>query len=134
MTVEDFETVLNLIDDLMFLQEIHGGHLLVLSDGRLALTLRFLTNGESLQSLFFDFRISRVAVSYIIKSCFDTLVERMVPIFISLSSSSDEWHKIASKFENLTWILGVMVKIIMANLDYTKILKMKRLSSLSMIH
>ena len=45
------------------------GHRPVLSDKILALTLRFLATGESFQSLSFQFRISRVAASYIIKGC-----------------------------------------------------------------
>ena len=100
MNVEDFQTVLKHIDDLISRKEIQGGHRPVLPDERLALTLRFLATGESFQSLSFQFRIWRVAVSYIIKGYFDTIVERMVPIFISLPSSSDEWPKIAAKFEN----------------------------------
>ena len=100
MSVEDFETVLKHIDDHISPQEIQGGHRPVLSDERLALALRFLANGESFQSLSFQFRISRVAVSYIIKGCCDAIVERMVPIFISLPFSPDGWHKIAAKFEN----------------------------------
>ena len=42
MNVEDFETVLKHIDDLISPLEIQGGHRTVLSDQRLALTRRFL--------------------------------------------------------------------------------------------
>ena len=100
VSVENFETVLKHIDDLISPQKIQGGHHLVLSDERLALTLRFLATGESFQSLSFRFRISRVAVSCIIKRCCDAIVESIIPIFISLPFSPDEWHKVAAKFEN----------------------------------
>ena len=74
MNVEDFETALKNIDNLISPQEIQAGHRPVLSDERLALTLRFSATGESFQSLLFQFRISRVVVSYIIKGCCDTIV------------------------------------------------------------
>ena len=100
MSVEGFETVLKHINDLISPQKIQGGPHPVLSDERLALTLRVLATGESFQSLSFQFGISRVVVSYIIKSRCDIIVERMVPILISLPSFPNEWHKIAAKFEN----------------------------------
>ena len=47
MNAVDLEIVLKHIDDLIFPQEIQGGHPPVLPDERLALTLRFLATGES---------------------------------------------------------------------------------------
>ena len=47
MIVEDFETVLKHINDLISPQEIQAGHRPVLSDERLAMTLRFLATDES---------------------------------------------------------------------------------------
>ena len=67
MNVEDFETILKHIDYLISPQEIQGGHHPVLSDERLALTLKFLAPDESFQSLSFQFRISRLAVSSLSK-------------------------------------------------------------------
>ena len=57
MNVEDFQTVLKHIDDLISPKEIQGGHRPVLPDERLALILRFLATGQSFQSLSFQFRI-----------------------------------------------------------------------------
>ena len=115
MSVEDFETFLKNIDDLISPQEIQAGHRPVLSNESLALTPRFLATGETFQSLSFQFRISRVVVFYIIKGCCDAIVERNVPIFISLCSPPDEWHKIVAKFENL-WnyphALGAIVNML----------------------
>ena len=90
MSVEDFEIVLQHIHDLISLEEIQGGHRPISPDERLALTLRYLATGESLHSLSFHLRISRVAVSYIIKGCCDAVVKRMVSKFIPLLSSPDE--------------------------------------------
>ena len=100
MSVEDFEIVLQNINDLISPEEVQGGHHPISPDERLALTLKYLATGESFRSLSFQFRISRVAVSYIIKGCCDAIVKRMVPTFIPLPSSPDEWRRIAVKFEN----------------------------------
>ena len=100
MSVEDFEAVLSQIHDLIAPQEFQGGPRPISSDERLALAIRYMATGESFHSLSFQFRISRKAVSYIIKGCCDAIVERMVPIYIPLPSSPDEWRKIAVKFED----------------------------------
>lgn len=100
MSVEDFEIVLSHIDDLISPQErARGGNRPILSNERLALTLRFLATGESFHSLSFQFRISLGAVSYIIKGCCDAIVERMLHIFVPLPST-DEWGHIAERFEH----------------------------------
>ena len=43
----------------------------------------------SFQSLRFQFRISLNAASYIIKGCYNALVDELVPVFVK-SPSSDE--------------------------------------------
>ena len=82
MSVEDFETVLQHINDLISPKEIQGGQRPIPSDERLALTLKYLATVESFHSLSFQFRISRIAVLYIIKGCCDAIVKRMVPKFV----------------------------------------------------
>ena len=99
MSVEDFEAVLSQIHDLIAPQEFRGGPRPISSDERLELAIRYMATGESLHFLSFQYRISRKAVSYIVKGCCDAIVERMVPIYIPLPSSPDEWRKIAEKFE-----------------------------------
>ena len=96
--MEEFKTDLKHTDGFISSQVIQGSHLPVLSNERLASTLRFLATGESLQFLSFKFHISRFAVSYITKAVVTLLLK--IPIFISLPSPPDEWHKIAAKFEN----------------------------------
>ena len=95
MSLEDFEIVLGHIQDQITPKEIIGGTRPILADERLALTLQYLPTGESFRSLSFQFHISKAAVSYILASCCDAIVERMVSIFISLPSSTDEWLKMA---------------------------------------
>ena len=88
-----------------------GGHLPIMSDERLALTLHYIATEESLQSLSFQFRISLNAVSYIIKGCCNALVDELVPAFVKTSSSEQEWLEISKMFEtrwNYPHALGAM--------------------------
>ena len=73
-----------------------GGHLSIMPDERLALTLRYIATRESLS---FQFRISLNAVSYIIKGCCNALVDELVPVFVKTPSSEQEWLEISKKFE-----------------------------------
>ena len=100
MSVMDFEIVLQHIADLITTQEIQGGHRPIPPDERLALALRFLATGESFHLLSFQFRISLRVVSYffyIVEGCCDAIVKKMVPKFIPLPSSPNEWQKIITK-------------------------------------
>ena len=69
MDVGDFEFILGKISHLISPRQMSnfGGHLPIMPDERLALTLRYMAAGESFQSQ--SFRISLNAVSYIIKGC-----------------------------------------------------------------
>ena len=74
--VGDFEFILGKISHLISPRQMSnfGGHLPIMPDERLALTLRYIATGESFQSLSFQFRISLNAVSHIIKK-FELLFE-----------------------------------------------------------
>ena len=76
-----------------------GGHLPIMPDERLALTLRYIGTEESFQSLSFQFIISLNAVSYIIKGCCNALVDELVPVFVKTPSSEQKWLEISKKFE-----------------------------------
>ena len=54
MDAKDFEFALSQISHLISPREITGGHLPILSDERLVLTLRYMATDESFQ-LFFTF-------------------------------------------------------------------------------
>ena len=82
MDVGDFEFILGKISHLISPRQMSnfGGHLPIMPDERLALTLRYIATGKSFQSLSFQFRISLTAVSYIIKGCCNALVDELVPV------------------------------------------------------
>ena len=101
MDVGDFEFKLGKISHLISSRQMSnfGGHLLIIPDEKLALTLRYIATGESFQSLSFQFRISLNAVSYIIKGCCNVLVDVLVPVFVKTPSTEQEWPEISKKFE-----------------------------------
>ena len=92
MDVGDFEFIPRKISHLISPHQMSnfGGHLPIMPDERLALTLRYIATGESIQSLTFQFRISLNAVSYIIKECCNALVDELVPVFVKTPSSDQE--------------------------------------------
>ena len=106
MSLEDFERVLGYIQPVITPKEIIGGTRPILAGERLALTLRYLATGELFRSLSFQFRISKAAISYIVAGCCDAIVDKMVPTFIHLPSSTDEWLKIAERFVLFPHALG----------------------------
>ena len=101
MDVGDFEFILGKISHLISPCQMSnfGGHLPIMPDERLALTLRHIATGESFQSLSFQFRIPLNAVLYIIKGCCNALVDELVPVFVKTPSSEQEWLEISKKFE-----------------------------------
>ena len=101
MDVGDFKFILGKISHLISPCQMSnfGGHLPIVPDERLALTLRYIAIGESFQSLNFQFRISLNAVSYIIKGYCNDLVDELVPVFVKTPSSEQEWLEISKTFE-----------------------------------
>ena len=101
MDFGDFEFILGKISHLISPRQMSNfsGHLLIMPDEILALTLRYIATGESFQSLSFQFRISLNAVLYITKECHNALVDELVPVFVKTPSSEQEWLEICKKFE-----------------------------------
>ena len=113
MDVGDFEFILVKISHLISPRQMSNfdGHLPIMPDERVALTLRYIKTGESFHSLSFQFRIFFNAVSYIIKGCCNALVHELVPVFVKTPSSEQEWLEISKKFEarwNYSHALGAI--------------------------
>ena len=70
---------------------------------RLALTLRFLATGETFQSLHFQFRISRPAISYNVTEVCEAVTKMLGPSYLKVPSSEQEWLQIAKQLEE-KWI------------------------------
>ena len=76
----DYETFLNLlvaIEPFISPQESNHGVPTIEANERLILTLRFLATGETFRSLGYKFRISRSAISYIVISICEALINHL---------------------------------------------------------
>ena len=62
-----FQRILSYIEQDITRKQVLGGNKVISPNERLALTITFLTTGETYRSLSYQFRISTRAISYIIK-------------------------------------------------------------------
>ena len=99
MDFKHFNEILNLIAPDITPQEIIGGNKVISAAERLTVTLRFLATGETFQSLSFQFCISDRAISYIVKEVCNAIVKYLVPLYLKVPSTEEEWLSIADKFE-----------------------------------
>ncbi|XP_068735594.1 uncharacterized protein [Montipora capricornis] len=102
MKPADFHTILRRVKYIeadITSHQILGGNKVVTPPERLALALRFLATGETYRSLSFQFRISKAAISYIIKHVCDAIVKHMGPHFLKVPSPPEEWLAVANKFK-----------------------------------
>ena len=100
MHYEDFKTLLSYIERDITPHQVIGGHKVIAPAERLTLTLCFLATGESYRSLSFQFRISRAAISYIIKEVCEAINRHVEPVFMKCPSTDEEWLHVAKKFKN----------------------------------
>ena len=99
MDVIDFEFVWRKTSHLISPNETNGGHKPILSDERLAVTLRYMGTGDLSQSLSHQFRISLNEVSYIIKGCCEAMVQQVVLVFVRNAAYKQDWLEISKLFE-----------------------------------
>ena len=91
MSVTGYEFLLSQISDLISPNERINGNRPILADEGLALTLRYLATGESFQSLRYQFRISLVAVSYIVKGRCSAINVKLQNRFIERPNVQEKW-------------------------------------------
>lgn len=65
---------------------------------RLALTLRFLERGETFSSLEFQFRVSRITISYIVLEVCLAILSELGALCLQFPSTVDEWKALEDKF------------------------------------
>ena len=107
ISVTDYEFLLTQISDLILTPtERISRNRPILAGERLALTLRYLTTGESFQSLGYQFRISLV-----VKGCCSVINDSLQNMFIELLNCREKWLGTSRKFKqrwNYPYPLGAI--------------------------
>ena len=70
--------------------ETIDGNKVISAAERLTVTLKSLANGEMLQSLSFQFRISDRAISCIVKEVCNAIMKNPVPLYLKVLSTEEE--------------------------------------------
>lgn len=99
MAHEQFLKILTAIEPSVTKRQVIGGHKVISPAERLTLTLRFLATGETFRSLSFQFRISRSAISYIVREVCQAIFKVLGEKYLRVPTTVDEWLEIALKFE-----------------------------------
>ena len=79
MSPDQFKEILNAIEPDICKQSTKMGGQRIVPAERLALMLRFLATVESSQSLHFQFRISRPAISYVVTEVCEAITKKLSP-------------------------------------------------------
>ena len=99
MDFKHFNEILNLIAPDITPQEFIGGNKVISATERLTVKLGFLATSKTFQSVSFQLRISDRAISYIVKEVCNAIVKYLVPLYLKVPSTKEEWLSIAEKFE-----------------------------------
>ena len=98
MTPQHFSHLLSLVgpsinrQDTCFRRTIPPGE-------RLAITLRYLVTGDSMQTISFNYRVGHSTVSGIIHSTCDALWNVLLPQYMPRPSTAAEWKHVSEGFE-----------------------------------
>ena len=88
-TLPVFLNLLAAIEPFISPQESYHGVPTIKANKRFTLTLRFLVTGEILRSVGFKFRISRSAISYIVISVCEALVDHLGNLYLKTPSTNE---------------------------------------------
>ena len=70
-------------------------------DERLAITLRYLVTGDSMQTISFSYRVGHSTVSGIIDSTCDALWNVLLPQYMASPTTPAEWKRVSEGFEQI---------------------------------
>ena len=99
MTYSSFEFPLSNIErDTTPMELTKGGLKPICPAEHLTLNLRFLGTGESFQSLSLQFRISKLATSYIVQNVCRAVLANLACTHLKVPSTKSEWMKFAKQF------------------------------------
>ena len=92
MNREHFKTILKDIEPDITRRQVMGGHKVIAAAERFTLTMRFLATGETYRSIYFQLRILRAVISYIVDEVCKAIVKSLGPVCLKIPSS----HTVAS--------------------------------------
>ena len=107
MSPERFDHLLGLVSALITKEDTNYRKAISVAE-HFALTLRFLSTGESQVSLSFLFRLGKSTISKIIAETCEALRQVLFPFYVKPPSSSCEWKAISKEFEEL-WNLPHLI-------------------------
>ena len=99
MNYDDFTTILGIIEPYIAPKQILGATKVIKASERLTLAIRLLATGEMYRSLRFQFRISVSAICSAVRQLFNAMKEHLVPKYVKIPSTDEEWMQIADTFE-----------------------------------
>ena len=100
MTPDRFDELLSIVGPVITRQ--HTNFRSPISPGeRLAVTLRFLATGDSMQTIAFSYRLGHSTVCNIIEDTCDGLWSTLAPEYLRTPSCAEEWETISRGFSTL---------------------------------
>ncbi|XP_060877917.1 putative nuclease HARBI1 [Metopolophium dirhodum] len=109
MSSTDFEFLINLIGPKVAKENTNFRESISVSV-RLAITLRFLSSGESYHSLMYTFKVSKQSISEIVPEVCEALISGLKN-YIKMPTETNEWLKISADYEekwNFPHCLGAL--------------------------
>ncbi|XP_054929960.1 uncharacterized protein [Dermacentor andersoni] len=95
MPPSSFDTLLHLVRPVIERQDTPFRQSISAHD-RLAMTVRFLANGDTMRSLSFNFLTGRSTAGMIVRETCAALWEILQPIYVRFPQTAEEWKKIAT--------------------------------------
>ena len=100
MSPDPFDHLAQLLQPVIQKQNTHFRQPICVKD-RLAVTLRYLVSGDSLQSLGWAHRIGKTTISQIIKETTNTIWELLKEVSLKPTQEVADWKAISEEIENL---------------------------------
>lgn len=94
MNPERFQNLLQLVSPFMPEKRCRSRYPVSMEE-RICITLRYLANGDSQQSMSYNFRLGRTTVHNIVKETYIAIWEALSETYLKQPTTSEEWEKIA---------------------------------------
>ena len=85
-------------------------------DERLAITLRYLVTGDSMQTISFSYRVGHSTVSGIIDATCDALWRVLTPEYMRRPTSAEEWRRVSDGFCHICGTSHTVLELLMESM------------------